>query len=61
MEIETLVTPTVEQLIEALRQLDPKATIIIEDADTCWTIDRIHLRIDTTGRVVLFGEYCEMV
>jgi hypothetical protein len=34
--------------------------VIIEDADTNWTIDHIHHDMTKDGTVFLFGEYSEM-
>lgn len=59
MSEQVLDCPTVAQFIEALQALQPNAPIIIEDADTGWTIDKIHIFADEK-QVALFGKYDEM-
>ena len=51
--------PTIKDLIEALKQFDDSTPIRIEDADTEWEIDKIHIKFEE-GKVWLFGEYYEM-
>uniref|UniRef100_A0A6H2A1X3 Uncharacterized protein n=1 Tax=viral metagenome TaxID=1070528 RepID=A0A6H2A1X3_9ZZZZ len=51
--------PRVKDLVDRLLSLNQDKEIVIEDADTAWIIDVIH--IDNSGKkVVLYGTYGEM-
>ena len=52
--------PTVADLVATLLAYPQDAKVIIEDADTNWTIDHIHHDMTKDGTVFLFGEYSEM-
>ena len=59
--------PTVKDLIAELSKFDGSLPIIISDADTGWTINKIHIELSKdyrcepyTPAVVLSGEYSEM-
>ena len=51
--------PTVQQMIDHLSQYPMDAPLRIEDADTYWTIHKIHIS-QGGGVVWLKGEYTEM-
>ena len=52
--------PTVGQLVATLQTYPQDAKIIIEDADTMWTINHIHHGQEKDGTVFLAGNYSEM-
>ena len=55
----TLVKPTIATLIATLQTLDPNLSFTVEDADTGWTIDIIHIEQDKNG-VFIRSNYDEM-
>jgi len=52
--------PTVQQVIELLATYPPDTKFTIEDADTLWSIDVIHVR-ENQGEVYFYGTYPEMI
>lgn len=56
---ETLERPTVKDMIELLSKLDPVTPFRIQDADTDWTIEIVHVMTNDLG-VWLHGHYHEM-
>jgi len=54
-----LTKPTIACLIEKLSSFDNKLPVIIEDTDTGWDINIIHIEM-RDGKVILGGIYSEM-
>lgn len=50
--------PTVGQLVTALSHYPQDKEVVIEDADTGWLIETIH--IDHEEKIVIWGDYTEM-
>lgn len=59
-ELAKLERPTVGDVIALLSTLPPDAPFRMEDTDTDWTIDTIHVEIGKTGIVWFSGAYHEM-
>ena len=51
--------PKVKELVKRLLTLDQNMPIRLEDADTCWTIEKIHLEV-YNSKLFLSGRYGEM-
>lgn len=51
--------PTVKSLIAELSKLDQNKQIYIEDADTGWAVDIIHIE-EYMGKITMGGDYVEM-
>lgn len=60
MDEKILDKPTVGDLVAFLSTLPQDMPIIIEDADTNWTIDKIHITRGKDGPISMWGSYPEM-
>jgi len=59
MDNIVLDSPKVKDLVKLLLSLDQEKEIIIVDADTGWSIMKIHFD-EYNGKIEMAGEYYEM-
>ena len=47
---------TIEELIKKLEQVNPKLTVVIQDADTDWLLNINKIRVEDNA-IMLIGNY----